>query len=256
MKDYFNNKNVVVTGASRGIGRTISRQFGNLGSRVMCLATKRENCSAVIEEIRSSGGNAFAFGCHVDSGAEVRQTFGEIHNEHGAIDILINNAGVSVPMATLSMTEENWDQHMNINCKSIFLCSKAAGQMMKENNGGCIVNIGSILGRNAFPAALGYCTTKAAIDQMTKVLAIEWAKYGIRVNCIAPGYVRTDLINRLASEGKIALKDLEKRTPQRRLGTEEEVAEAVIFACSNRSSFMTGETLVIDGGWTAFGYYN
>ena len=145
---------------------------------------------------------------------------------------------------------------MNINCKSIFLCSQAAGHMMKDQGGGCSVNIGSILGRNAFPAALGYCTTKAAIDQMTKVLAIEWAKYKIRVNCVAPGYVRTDLIDRLAEEGKIKLGDLEKRTPQRRLGSEQEVTDAVIFSCSNRSSFMTGETLVIDGGWTAFGFYN
>ena len=91
---------------------------------------------------------------------------------------------------------------------------------------------------------------------MTKVLAIEWAKYKIRVNCIAPGYVRTDLIDRLAEEGKIKLNDLEKRTPQRRLGSEQEVTDAVIFSCSDRSSFLTGETLVIDGGWTAFGFYN
>ena len=256
MSDEFKEKIVVITGASRGIGKTIATNFGKLGSRVMCLATKKNNCSSVVDEIISTGGTAFAFGCHVDDSIAIKKTFETIKTEHGPVEILINNAGVSLPMPTLTMTEENWDQHMNINCKSIFLCSQAAGRMMKDNNGGSIVNIGSILGRNAFPAALGYCTTKAAIDQMTKVLAIEWAKYKIKVNCIAPGYVRTDLINRLAEEGKIKLQDLEKRTPQRRLGSEQEVADAVIFSCSKRSSFMTGETLVIDGGWTAFGFYN
>ena len=256
MSKDFQNKIVVVTGASRGIGKTIALEFGKSGSQVMCLATRKENCISVVEEILGLGGEAFAFGCHVEKSAEVSATFKEISETHGSVDVLINNAGVSLPTPTLSMTEANWDQHMDINCKSIFLCSQAVARMMKENNGGNIVNIGSILGRNAFPATLGYCTTKAAIDQMTKVLAIEWARYAIRVNCVAPGYVHTELIDRLAKEGKIALKDLEKRTPQRRLGTEKEVAKAVMFAAGNDSTFMTGETLVVDGGWTAFGYYN
>ena len=122
------------------------------------------------------------------------------------------------PQFTLDMTEENWDLHMNVNAKSI-LCSQAAARQMRPRRAGCIINIGSILGRNAFPATLGYCASKAAVDHMTRVLAIEWAKYGIRVNCIAPGYVRTDLIDRLAEEGKLTLADLERRTPQRRLGS-------------------------------------
>lgn len=158
-------------------------------------------------------------------------------------------------MLTMEMTEENWDQHMDINCKSIFLCSQAAALQMKTNSGGCIINIGSILGRNAFPATLGYCASKAAVDQMTKVMAIEWARYGIRVNCIAPGYIRTELIEQLAVDGKVKLEDLEKRTPQRRLGTGNDIANAVRYVASEDAAFMTGETLIIDGGWTAFGYY-
>ena len=126
---------------------------------------------------------------------------------------------------------------------------------MKEHGGGSIINIGSILGRNAFPATLGYCTSKAAIDHMTRVMAIEWARFGIRVNCVAPGYIRTDLIDKLAEEGKLELGDLERRTPQRRLGSGKDVAKAVRFVASEDAGFMTGETMVIDGGWTAFGYY-
>jgi NAD(P)-dependent dehydrogenase (short-subunit alcohol dehydrogenase family) len=144
---------------------------------------------------------------------------------------------------------------MDINCKSIFLCSQAAAHQMRENRGGCIINIGSILGQNAFPATLGYCASKAAVDQMTKVMAIEWARFGIRVNCISPGYIRTELIDQLAQEGKLKLSDLEKRTPQRRLGTGADVANAVNFVASEDANFMTGETLIIDGGWNAFGYY-
>jgi NAD(P)-dependent dehydrogenase (short-subunit alcohol dehydrogenase family) len=126
---------------------------------------------------------------------------------------------------------------------------------MKDHGGGCIVNIGSILGRNAFPATLGYCTSKAATEQMTRVMAIEWARFGIRVNCVAPGYVRTDLIENLEDEGKLAIEDLERRTPQRRLGKAEEIASAVRYVASDEASFMAGEVLVIDGGWSAFGYY-
>jgi NAD(P)-dependent dehydrogenase (short-subunit alcohol dehydrogenase family) len=126
---------------------------------------------------------------------------------------------------------------------------------MKDHRGGSIVNIGSILGRNAFPATLGYCSSKAAVDQMTRVMAIEWARYGIRVNCVVPGYVRTDLINQLERDGKLDVSDLERRTPQRRLGSGKDIAKAVRFVASEDAGFMTGEALVIDGGWSAFGFY-
>ncbi len=169
--------------------------------------------------------------------------------------VIINNAGIARLQLTLDMTEENWDQHMNINAKSIFLCSQAAARQMKERRAGCIINIGSILGRNAFPATLGYCASKAAVDHMTRVMAIEWARYGIRVNCIASGYIHTELIDRLAAEGKLTLEDLQKRTPQHRLGTGADIAKAVRFVASDDAGFMTGEVMVIDGGWTAFGYY-
>ena len=248
-------KIAVVTGASRGIGKSIALELADAGARVACVATRAENAAEIVSEIQHKGGEAMALGCRVEVGAEVTHMFAQLQAELGPIDILVNNAGVTYPQFTLDMTEENWDLHMNVNAKSIFLCSQAAARQMKTHGGGCIINIGSILGRNAFPATLGYCASKAAVDHMTRVLAIEWAKYGIRVNCIAPGYIRTDLIDRLAEEGKLALKDLEKRTPQRRLGSGADIAKAVRFVASDDAGFMTGEVLVIDGGWTAFGYY-
>ncbi len=248
-------KLAVVTGASRGLGKAIALNLARAGARLACVATSAENAAGTVEEARSAGAEASAFGCRVERAEEVSRLFAAIDRSLGPVDILVNNAGISKPQPTLEMTEENWDEHMDINCKSIFLCSQAAARQMKDRGGGCIVNIGSILGRNAFPAALGYCTSKAATDHMTRVLAIEWARFGIRVNCVAPGYVRTDLIETLEREGKLAIRDLERRTPQRRLGTGEEIASAVRYVASAEASFMTGEVMVVDGGWTAFGYY-
>jgi len=251
----FAGKVAVVTGASRGLGKAIALELADAGARVACVATRAENAAEIVTEIHNKGGEALALGCRVEIGAEVTQTFTRLAQEFGAVDILVNNAGVTHPELTLEMTEENWDLHMNVNAKSIFLCSQAAARQMKAHGGGCIINIGSILGRNAFPATLGYCASKAAVDHMTRVMAIEWARYGIRVNCVAPGYVRTDLIDRLAEEGKLTLRDLERRTPQRRLGSGADIAKAVRYVASDDAGFMTGEVLVIDGGWTAFGYY-
>ena len=249
------DKVTVVTGASRGLGQSIAINLAKAGARLACVATRAENAEDTVAEARRAGAEAHAFGCRVERGREVSKLFTDVEEKLGPVDLLVNNAGISKPQFTLQMSEENWDEHMDINCKSIFLCSQAAARQMKDNGGGCIVNIGSILGRNAFPATLGYCTSKAATDHMTRVMAIEWARYAIRVNCVAPGYVLTDLIKNLEEEGKLTVSDLERRTPQRRLGTGEEIANAVRFVASDDASFMTGEVMVIDGGWTAFGYY-
>ena len=251
----FTNKLAIVTGASRGLGRAIAVELAIEGASVACLATRAENATGVVAQISAAGGHARAYGCRVENSAEVTAIFAQIAVDFGPVHILVNNAGLSRPMLTLEMTEENWDQQMNINAKSIFLCSQAAARQMKDNGGGAIVNIGSILGRNAFPATLGYCASKAATDQMTRVMAIEWARLGIRVNCVAPGYVQTDLVDELAHEGKLTLRDLERRTPLRRLGTAREIARAVVYLAGADAAFVTGEVLVIDGGWTAFGYY-
>ena len=253
--DLLTDKIIVVTGASRGIGKSIALEAAAAGGRVACLATRAANAAETVAEISKGGGEATAFGCRVENAEEVARVFSDIESELGPIDILVNNAGISQPEMTLDMTEENWDLHMDVNCKSVFLCSQAAARQMKAHGGGAIVNIGSILGRNAFPATLGYCTSKAAVDHMTRVMAIEWARYDIRVNCVVPGYVRTDLIEKLEDEGKLTLEELARRTPQRRLGTGEDIAKAVRYVGSDDAAFMTGETLVIDGGWTAFGYY-
>ena len=255
MTQSLDGRVAVVTGASRGIGKSIALELASAGGRVACFATRKANAGDVVDAIVAQGGEALPIGCRVENAREVTAAFEEVSATLGPVDLLVNNAGVSNPMVTMEMTEENWDQHMNVNCKSVFLCSQAAARQMKDRRGGNIVNIGSILGRNAFPATLGYCASKAAVDHMTRVMAIEWARYGIRVNCIVPGYIRTELIDQLQRDGKLELADLERRTPQRRLGSGEDIAKAVRFVASEDAGFMTGEAVVIDGGWSAFGYY-
>jgi NAD(P)-dependent dehydrogenase (short-subunit alcohol dehydrogenase family) len=216
---HFAGLTALVTGASRGIGRAIALELARHGARVACVATSAANAAATVAAIDAAGGDARAYGCHVERGAEVAALFAAVAADLGPVDVLVNNAGVSKPMATLDMTEASWDEHMDVNAKAIFLCAQAAARQMIATGGGVIVNIGSILGRNAFPATLGYCASKAAVDHMTRVLAIEWARHGIRVNCVAPGYIDTDMIEGLEQDGKLAAADLVRRTPQRRLGT-------------------------------------
>lgn len=251
----LNGKIALVTGASRGIGKGIAIALANAGAHVACIATRAENANDVVATIQAEGGKAMAFGCKVESGSAVTTTFADVEKQLGPVDVLVNNAGISNPQPLLQMTEENWNSHMDINAKSVFLCSQAAIRQMKEaGHGGCVINIGSIVGQNAIPQTLSYCTSKAAVEHMTRVLAVECAKYNVRVNCIAPGYIRTEMIEQLAADGKLAADAIEKRTPQRRMGSVEDIAAAVLFVAGSGAGFMTGETLNIDGGWTAYGY--
>ena len=255
MSQKLLNRIAVVTGASRGIGRAIAVALAEEGARVACLATKVENTAAVIKEIESLGQSAYGYACRVESAEEVKTTFSRIKEDIGDIDLLVNNAGISQPVPLLKMSEQNWDLHMDVNAKSVFLCSQAAIQQMKDSgNGGVVVNIGSIVGENAIPQTLGYCTSKAAINHMTRVMAVECAKYKVRVNCVAPGYVHTELIDELVDAGKLTLDALEKRTPQRRLGTLQEISQSVVYVASDDAAFMTGSIVTIDGGWSAYGY--
>ncbi|MEM7468260.1 MAG: SDR family NAD(P)-dependent oxidoreductase [Pseudomonadota bacterium] len=255
MAAKLQDKIAVVTGASRGIGKAIALAIAAEGARVACLATRKENADPVVAEILANGGRAAGFGCRVEDAEQVRLCFDQIQQQLGSVALLVNNAGISQPVPLLEMSEDNWDLHMDVNAKSVFLCSQAAvSQMKASGNGGSIINIGSIVGENAIPQTLGYCASKATVNHMTRVLAIECAKYKVRVNCVAPGYIHTELIEDLMQAGKLSLDALKKRTPQRRLGSLDEIAQAVVYVASDEAAFMTGSVMTIDGGWSAYGY--
>jgi len=251
----FQHSIALVTGASRGIGRDIALALAREGADVAVTATTPDGAADTAAAIRALGRRALALACRVERAADVTATFAAVLEGLGPVDLLVNNAGLSSPVPLLEMSEENWDQHMDVNAKSVFLCSQAAVRQMRDaGRGGNIVNIGSIVGQNAIPQTLGYCASKAAVDHMTRVLAIELARHRIRVNCVAPGYIRTDLIDGLVRDGKLTLDVLERRTPQRRLGSGEDVARAVLYVASDDAAFMTGQVVTVDGGWTAYGY--
>ena len=251
----FTDRIALVTGASRGIGRDIAIELAREGADVAVTATTPDGAAATADAIRALGRRAVALACRVERAADVSASFAAVRQSLGPVDLLVNNAGIGEPMPLADMTEQNWDRHMDINAKSVFLCSQAAVRHMRDSGrGGCIVNIGSIVGQNAIPQTLGYCASKAAVNHMTRVLAVELARYRIRVNCIAPGYIQTELIDGLVRDGKLTLDALERRTPQRRLGSGDDIARAVCYVASDEAGFMTGQVVTLDGGWTAYGY--
>lgn len=248
-------KVALVTGASRGLGRDISIALAQAGAAVSCVARSSERVQETVNKITALGARALAVGAYVERGQLVDEMFCKTEAELGPVDVLVNNVGIARRKPVLDMTEEDWDEHFDTNAKSVFLCSKRAAQaMISRGCSGSIINIGSIAGHNAFPQRLGYCGSKAAVEHMTRVMAIEWAKSGIRVNCIAPGYIATEAIEWFGQQGILDMEALKRRTPMGHLGTGEDVGAAVVFLASDAARFATGSILTIDGGWTAYGY--
>jgi NAD(P)-dependent dehydrogenase (short-subunit alcohol dehydrogenase family) len=175
--------------------------------------------------------------------------------ELGPVDVLVNNAGIPQVKPVVEMEEADWDAVMDVNAKGAFLCARAvARQLLTRKAPGSIVNIGSIAGIDAFPSRLAYCASKAAMHQMTKVMAVEWAKDNIRVNCVAPGYIMSDITEGLSKSGLLDVGKLRGRIPMGDLGNGSDVAHAVIYLASDEARYVTGAVLAVDGGWLAYGF--
>ncbi len=242
-------RTALVTGAGAGIGRAAAVALARAGAAVAVWDIDATAAERVAGEV---GGIALA-GSVADA-EDVARCFGRFDAAHRRLDILVNNAGISGNRPTLEVGAEEWRRAMGVNLDGVFFCAREAGLRMRDAGGGCIVNVSSIYGVVAAPNRLSYCASKAAVSMMTRALAIEWAGYGIRVNAVAPGYVRTSLVETLAAEGRIDLAALERRTPQGRLATAEEIADAILYLCEPRAAHVTGQVLAVDGGWTAYGY--
>lgn len=241
------NRAALITGASSGLGRHFAGVLAAAGARVAVAARRRESLDEVVAEIAANGGQAVAVPLDVTDAASVRDGVREAASALGGLDILVNNAGTTVSKAALDHTEEDWDRVLDTNLKGAFLVAQEAARAMKERgNGGSIVNIASILGLRVAGHVAAYAASKAALVQLTQALALEWARHGIRVNALAPGYMETDL-NRdfLATDAGQALI---KRVPQRRLGRLSDLDGPLLLLCSDASAYMTGAVVPVDGG--------
>ncbi|MBK3798369.1 glucose 1-dehydrogenase [Azospirillum brasilense] len=241
------NRTALVTGASAGLGRHFAGVLAAAGARVALAARRRESLDAAVAEIEAAGGQAIAVPLDVTDAASVRTGVREAAGALGGLDILVNNAGATVAKPALDYAEEEWDRVIDTNLKGAFLTAQETARVMREQGrGGSIVNIASILGLRVAGHVVAYTASKAGLVQMTQALALEWARYGIRVNALAPGYMETDL-NRdfLATDAGQALI---RRVPQRRLGRLADLDGPLLLLCSDASAYMTGAVVPVDGG--------
>jgi len=247
MADVFqvdlSGKTVLVTGASGGLGRHFSIVLAKAGANVIAAARNQENLSETIDIILSNDGRARA----VELDVTREESVAAVIDASGPIDVLINNAGVAMTGKVLDVKAEDWDSILDTNLRGAWLVASAvARQMVEDERGGSIVNIASILGERVAGGVMPYSVSKAGLIQMTKAMALELAKKGIRVNALAPGYIKTDL-NREFLESEAGLR-LMKRVPQRRFGEMKDLDGALLLLSSTASEFMTGSVLAIDGG--------
>ena len=240
-------KVALVTGASSGLGDNFARKLAASGAFVVAGARRAERLSALVADIRTAGGKAIAVPMDVNDRDSVAAALERARSQAGVPDIVVNNAGIAQSKASIELTEEDWRQVLDTNLDGAWrVAQESAKAMMAARKGGSIVNIASVLGLRVANALLAYAVAKAGLVQMTKALALEWARHGIRVNAIAPGYIETDM-NRdfFRTEAGQAVV---KRVPQRRVGAPSDLDGALLLLASDASSYMTGSIVVVDGG--------
>lgn len=239
-------KTALVTGGSRGIGKAIALTLAGYGADVVVTYTRSADAAnEVKEEIENMGRKSKALQADAVDFAKAEEVIGEIVEDWGKLDILVNNAGITRDNLILRMKEEEWDEVINTNLKSIFNYSKAAAKPMMRNRGGSIINISSVVGISGNAGQSNYAASKAGIIGFTKSYAKELASRNIRANVIAPGYILTEMTDELDEK---VLESIRNETPLGRAGEIEEVAHAVAFLASDLSSYITGETIRVDGG--------
>ena len=235
-------KRALITGASSGLGAHFAQLLASQGADVVLVARRVGALDAVADKVRSHGHSVVTIAIDVTDSASLAG----LADAAGPVDILINNAGVVREGAALTHTENDWDTVLDTNLKAMFLVAQALAPGMRERGGACIVNVASILGLRQAAGVVSYAVSKAGVIQLTKSLALEWARYGIRVNAMAPGYIETDLNQDFW--GTDAGKALIKRIPQRRLGQLSDLDGPLLLLASDASRYMTGSVLEVDGG--------
>ena len=250
------NKVVFITGAASGIGLSMAYAFAANGAKLILLDLNAEALKQVKQALADvlPEVEVKTFTAAVNDEEAVNLAVAQSVEHFGTIDVLVNNAGVSMNQPTLELSGESWRRAMDINDNGVFYCAQAVGRQMIAQGFGNILNVSSMYGVVAAPERAAYCTSKAAVAMLTKSLAIEWAPLGLRVNAIAPGYVKTALVEELIAKGRMDLEALIKRTPIGRLGQADEIASITLFLASEHASFINGHIVVADGGWSSYSY--
>lgn len=247
----LSDKVAIITGGGDGIGWATARRLAQEFGHVVIADVVGEAAARRAIEL---GPTHVGLECDVTSEEAVVSLMGQVRERFGRIDVLVNNAGVGEQaVMTLEQTIEAFDRIMSVHLRGTFMVSREAARTFVEQQSGAIVNVSSIAGLHGHPGRNGYGAAKAGISSLTKSMASEWARDGIRVNAVAPGYVETHLVKALVAKGALNLESIEDRTPMGRTAQPHEIAEVIAFLASDRASFITGVTLPVDGGWFAFG---
>ena len=245
----LSGKVAMVTGGSRGLGKVAATALAKAGADVAVCGRNTADLDRVTSAMRALGREAEPFVLDVTAKATVHDGVERILGHFGKVDILVNNAGVNHRVPVLEFPEEAWDLVINTNLKGYFLVAQAVVPQMIERGYGKVINMSSILGTVALPNQVAYASSKGGVDQMTKVMALEWAKQGVRVNAIGPTYFETELVAQLRNDPE-RFNFINERTPMGRWGYPPELEGIVIFLAAPASDFITGQTIYIDGGWT------
>ncbi len=238
-------QSAIVTGASQGLGHAVALALGANGAHVGCLARNAENLAATVSEIEQAGGSAEAIACDVADRQATAAAIEGFHAKHKRLDILVNNAGITRDKLLRGMSDEEWDAVITTNLTSCFICCRAAASLMRRAKYGRIINMASISGVIGNPGQTNYSASKAGMIGLSRSLSKELANRGITVNCVAPGFIASEMTAKL---GDVVMDEVRKRIPANRVGDPADVAAAVLFLSSPAAGYITGQTLIVDGG--------
>jgi NAD(P)-dependent dehydrogenase (short-subunit alcohol dehydrogenase family) len=245
-------RTAIVTGGSKGLGEAIALSMADAGANLVLTGRDEASLSKVAEAVKAKGVKCLPMKIDVLKTADIKEMTDKTLAEFGKIDILVNNAGINVVKPLLKITEEDWDRVLDTNLKGYFLCAQAVAPYMIEQKSGCIINNASVFGRTGFMNLSPYIASKGGVVQLTKAMAVEWARFNVRAVCIAPSYIVTEMAKRDIEANPKVLEQNLKKIPMRRGGEPREVGDVCVFLASDAASFVTGETIAIDGGWLAW----
>ncbi|GAA0238230.1 SDR family NAD(P)-dependent oxidoreductase [Haladaptatus pallidirubidus] len=254
MTSSLRGKTAVVTGSSSGIGFAIAREFASRGANVVVNSRSQERAADAVTNIADESGDTIPIEADVTDPDSLHSLIDQTVSEYGSLDIWVNNAGINIRGPAEEMSLEDWQRVIDVNLTGAFSGAQLAGKrMIEQGTGGSIINVSSMMGEQGQTGRTPYNTSKGGVNNLTRCLAVEWAEHDIQVNAIAPGYIRTEMVDDAQDQIGFDEQDVVDRTPLGRFGTVEEVANCAVFLAEGEH-FMTGEILHPDGGWLSFGW--